>query len=204
VQGKSFADYERLVKKEEPNVRVRTTATYNSHRDLLGTAEYFLQTAQSDGLGKYHNFLAAILFSAFSIEAIGNAFGERLVEDWRDFERITPIAKLRLVAKTCGIKPDFGRAPWQTAQSLIDFRNKVAHARNKHFEQETVCALKDFKSGIDTRDEDAWQLEVGENLARTGCKEVRRIIEMLEKTLNQEDRDALTASGHQMHAKVTA
>jgi len=143
------------MKEEKPTVSVTTIATYNSHLELLGAAEQFFESAKLDAVGKYHSLLTAILFSAFSIEALGNAYGENLVADWQDFRRLTSEAKLRLVSKTCGIKPDFGKPPWQIVRSLIRFRNKTVYAEFKRFEKEAECPLSDFKPGIDTADESA-------------------------------------------------
>ena len=67
-----------------------------------------------------------------------------MIRDWKDFESANPIAKLRLVATRCGIKPDFGKQPWQTARRLIIFRNRIAHAKRQHLKMEKDCSLNDY------------------------------------------------------------
>jgi hypothetical protein len=109
------------------------------HRLLLTGAWRHLETAKERRPGYFYDWLGAILLSALCIEAIGNTYGEVLIPDWKDFERASPIAKLRLVATACGIVPSFDEHPWATARKLIGYRNRIAHSRAEHLKVERTC-----------------------------------------------------------------
>jgi hypothetical protein len=65
---------------------------------LIAAARSALQDAEAKGPGSFYSELTAMTFSALAIEALCNSIGERMLEDWKDFESATPIAKLRLLA----------------------------------------------------------------------------------------------------------
>lgn len=78
--------------------------------------------------------LMTITFSALAIEAMVNAFGEKLIKKWEHFESSSPIAKLRIICTSLDISVDFQKEPWSTSIWLINFRNKVVHAKPEFIE----------------------------------------------------------------------
>ena len=79
--------------------------------------------------GWKYDALTTLVFSALAIEALANAFGEKKINGWADFEMSSPMGKLRVVTGTLGIPFDPGKEPWATARWLVTFRNRIAHAR---------------------------------------------------------------------------
>lgn len=183
-------------------VRTKTERKFNPHILLLRCAQNHLSTAKENGNGRYYNWLGAILLSALSIEAIGNSYGEFLIPDWKDFESASPIAKLRLVAARCGVAPDFGRQPWQTARLLIVFRNRIAHAKPKHLKIEKDCTLDDYGQVFGMKLESDLEKMITEDFATKSCAAVEQIRSSLNKTLKASELHALAYDGHESQAQV--
>ena len=117
---------------------VRTQERYFCPHHLLLCAANRSQTAaqslSSEGgrsPGFFFDNLATITFSAFAIEAMCNAFGERLIADWKTHEWKSPVDKLSLVANAAKAPYDSKVEPWASAEWLFELRNKIAHAKPK-------------------------------------------------------------------------
>ena len=65
-------------------VRTKTERRFLPHLLLQRAALHHLSTAKNQKEGCYYNWLGAILFSALSLEAIGNSYGELLIPGWED------------------------------------------------------------------------------------------------------------------------
>jgi len=183
-------------------VHTKTERKFNPHLLLLRGAQHHLRTAKEKEGGWYYNWLGAILLSALSIEAIGNSYGALLIGDWKDFESASPIAKLRLVATRCGVKPDFGKQPWQTARLLIIFRNRIAHPKPEHLKLEKDCTLSDYGQIRYAKLESNLEKMVTEEFAIKSCDAVQQILTILNKTLKDAELHALTTDGQEYGAQV--
>jgi hypothetical protein len=73
---------------------------FSAHRMLIGAARVAVEDAEAKRPGWTYSQLTAITLCGLAIEAICNAVGKRVVTDWKDFERKSPNAKLRLLSKT--------------------------------------------------------------------------------------------------------
>src|SRR6478736_259908 len=95
-------------------IRVRQDRNFCPHHVLIGVAKSALERAQKKEPGWLYDELVAMTFSAMALEALANAFGERLVVRWKDYESASPIAKLRVVATRLEIPlPDLEKNPWK-------------------------------------------------------------------------------------------
>jgi len=111
------------------NLKVNRKRNYSPHHMLIGAARMALEDAKEKKPGYFYNYLITITFSALSLEALGNAFGKRLIDRWKDFESSGPIAKLRIICEHLDIKANFKEDPWLATIWLIKMRNKIAHAK---------------------------------------------------------------------------
>lgn len=118
----------RLIRKQERH--------FSAHHMLIRAARSALQGAESNGQGSFYSALTAMTFSALAIEALCNSIGERMIEDWKDFENATPNAKLRLLAARLGIEYKKDAEPWAAARRFVRFRNAIAHAKPEFVVQE--------------------------------------------------------------------
>lgn len=93
-------------------------AAWAAHEDALSKRE-----------GYFHDQLNCMMLCAMTVEAIGNCYGAELFEDWKDYEGLKPVSKIRLIAEHFDIKYDKLSEPWSTLVWLITFRNKLAHPK---------------------------------------------------------------------------
>ena len=125
-------------------LRVQRERDFSPHHILLGAAYTALEDSKEKRPGYFNYELACITFSALALEALGNAFGNKFIDRWGDFESASPIAKLRLVCQRFEITPNFERKPWSTALWLVKFRNKVAHAKPEFIKEERVLTRAEY------------------------------------------------------------
>jgi hypothetical protein len=103
---------------------------YYSFASLSQTAGELADASYRQTTGAYHFHVAAIVMSAFSIEAYLNHVGRALFEDdWDEWARLKH--KMTLVTERLGLQPDYGRRPFQSFMQQVTFRNAAAHARTE-------------------------------------------------------------------------
>lgn len=103
--------------------------TFFAHHMLLHVAELEIQGAESSERGRFNKCLTAMVMSALSVEALANAVGSRVTEDWPTYERMRPHEKLDYLVKRLEIARDPLQEPWSTLQYLGGFRNDIAHPK---------------------------------------------------------------------------
>jgi len=113
---------------------------------LLSAARHALEAARSEKLGSFYGHLSAMTFSALALEALCNAIGSAVIQDWKDFDSARPIAKLRLLADELGVDYASGKKPWLTARWLMQFRNAIAHAKSESLQTDEVISEQEHKN----------------------------------------------------------
>ena len=171
-------------------VRVLKKRKFTPHHVLIGAAEMGLEDAERKNPGCFYNQFTAITFSALALEAIANAFGEKFVADWDDFENGKPIAKFRIICTHLKVDADFNIEPWTTAKWLMKVRNKIAHAKPEMINFDKTMT-KDESEKI-CRQLPLSKLEEEINLenARRAIKSVKQIQELFLLKISFEDIDA--------------
>lgn len=103
------------------------------HNDLEAAVEWHAKQAAKkqsagDTSGIFHDWLAALVFSAFTSEAYLNFVGNHVLDDgWP--ERASFQEKLALLNRHLCLGLDRGERPWQTLSKLCRVRNLLAHGR---------------------------------------------------------------------------
>jgi hypothetical protein len=193
-----------------PIVRAKTERRFNPHSLLLRAAQHHLETAKQNKPGCYYDWLAVIVLSALSIEAIGNSYGKVLIPNWKELiadlvkkkQGASPIKKLQLVAAKCGINADFEKHPWATARNLTEFRDRIAHAKREHFKEERDCNMDNYGEVMGKRFYSDIEKVITEDFAKQSCEAVEQIIKDLNKTLKRDQLFELTYDGHESSARV--
>ncbi len=126
------------------NISVRAERFYSAHHTLLRLAKHELEKAKVEDAGWVNTQFSAITFSALAIEAICNAVGERVIDNWIDFENCSPIAKVRLICEHLGIGYDASREPWGGFIWLCKTRNLIAHPKAESIEYEASMTKHEF------------------------------------------------------------
>jgi hypothetical protein len=99
------------------------TSEFYTFAHLLNGADSLLKSAQEHAIGSGHCRTAAVLFSAFAIEAHFNHIGEQRLSFWSIVEpKLSWRQKLNLIVHHFGIKVDDGKRPFQTLNELFKFR----------------------------------------------------------------------------------
>jgi hypothetical protein len=125
-------------------IRVQRERNYYPHHVLISAASTALEDARQERTGYFNYELMCITFCALALEAMGNAFGEKFIQRWSDFESATPVAKLRLVCEHSKITLDFESEPWSAVLWLVKFRNGVAHAKPMLLKEDHTVPRDDY------------------------------------------------------------
>jgi hypothetical protein len=115
--------------KKPQKYKVERTRYYKPYRDLMAAAYHALGNAKEGRPGSHYHQLTVIIFSALAVEAVANTFGEELIKDWQDFDRIKTYKKLKLVSDNLGVYYDEGFEPWSSVRWLFSVRNRLVHGR---------------------------------------------------------------------------
>ena len=110
----------------------------HSYVYLLRTAEWIAKQPVDENRpdSAESKKIAYCTFMAMCLEAFLNNCGHYLVPWWSDeIEKQLGIeAKLSVIFEKCGVTFDPGVRPYQTIRSLMNFRNKIAHAKTERAE----------------------------------------------------------------------
>ncbi len=157
-------------------VRVNKELKLITYAEHWATAGCLLDRAAREKRGSYHQYLACITFTAFTLEAFLNHIGEELFEDWRDdLEQISVKGKMRIISDKLGLKVDYGEAPWQVVPELVAFRNKVAHGKNERLFEELILPLSKDDEHLNKFLKSNWQ----EAATMENAKRLRNLVQDL-------------------------
>ena len=109
-----------------------------AHHMLLHSADLELQEAAVQPKGQFNRCLAAMVMTSLATEALANAVGSRVVNDWSKFEWLSPLDKLDRLVSELSIARDPGKEPWSTLRYLAGFRNDIAHSKPELVEEEQL------------------------------------------------------------------
>ena len=134
--------------------REREFITYSEH---WHTSKVLLMLGVESERGSYHQFLASIVFTAFTLEAFLNHMGEHLFSLWPEMEKLAPKAKLLLICEKLNIEVDFSRLPWQIIPKLFGVRNKIAHGKNELLKDERELGAESYDELLGKMLRTKWQ-----------------------------------------------
>jgi hypothetical protein len=165
---------------QQPRMLKRTQERhFSAHHLLIETARVANERASRRERGWSYDALTATLFSALAIEALANAFGERKVENWTDFESAGPNAKLQVVSSKLGVNYNKTEEPWATARWLIKFRSLVAHAKPQLIRDQVELMQEDLDKRLFDRPESKIEREITPENAERSLKAANSIKDLL-------------------------
>lgn len=115
---------------ETKRIRI-DSAQIKTYVYLYNIAQLSIEEAKNEDDNEviFYKCMTAVVFLAFCIEAYLNHLGVDKIENWdEDFERLSPLAKLRLLMNSYG-KIDLGIRPFQSFLEIFKIRNQLAHAK---------------------------------------------------------------------------
>ena len=105
------------------------------HHMLLHAAELQLREAAQSEAGRFNCCLGAMVMTSLAVEALVNAVGSRVIDDWHSFERLKPQEKLERLQEQLLFVHEPTKKPWTVLRYLAGFRNDIAHAKPQAVEE---------------------------------------------------------------------
>jgi len=148
-----------------------------TYAELWRTSRFLLQKGKEIKKGANHQFVASVVFTAFTLEAYLNHIGPRMFNCWDSLERLSPKDKLNVVADKIGIEIDYGNRPWQVMKDLFGFRNDIAHGKSVKA-KETITVHPDIFDDDEIHEwaKTKWEKYCSEKNAERARKDVAQII----------------------------
>ena len=160
---------QKVVVKKEREVR--------TYVDMWHTSNCLLKKGKEEDKASYHQFMASLVFTAFTLEAYLNHIGPKVFSCWDDLERLGPKEKLNVISEKVGLEIDYSRRPWQVMKRLFGFRNDIAHGKSVKIKSEETIPIKDH---VDDKlhgfTKTKWEEYCTENNAESARKDVESII----------------------------
>lgn len=117
--------------KSKAEVIIQKERKINTYADMWHTSHFLMEKGIEDQKGCNHQFMASLVFTAFTLEAYFNHIGQQLFRCWSDLERLGPKEKLNIIAEKLGVNIQYSKRPWQVMKNLFEFRNNIAHGKSQ-------------------------------------------------------------------------
>jgi len=123
-------------------LRVKGQYNYEAWQEMAHAARSVRAVAREYLPGSAHTTTAAVVMTAFSVEAFCQTLGPAILgAEWKD--RSTVKDKIKAIARKVGLKADFGASPWSDVQRLMEARDAHAHAKPHAREIDSVVEVEE-------------------------------------------------------------
>jgi hypothetical protein len=180
---------------EKIKVKVRKERDYRPHAEFYHAVWVHLQHVKEQHGGHYYSLLSAFMLSAFTVEAYLNYVGPKVEKGWDDFDKASPLAKLRHVASVLSIKLDDSRQPMQSIIELFSFRNRLAHPRASHVVEEYESTQDDYLEDFYSEPRPKWFAFATEANAHRCYEAVGSLIQTINASLPTPELLPLSGNG---------
>jgi hypothetical protein len=170
------------------------------HANLWRTSWCLLERGQEQEKASYHQFMASLVFTAFTLEAYLNWLGDKLFPHWSYLERLKPNEKLKVISDQLQVPVDHGQRPWQTMKPLFGFRNDIAHGKPEAIATESVEPIDEHlekKLGQIVRTD--WEKFCTRENAERARDDIEQILKILHTAADLKDNTDPFFSGLQFH-----
>lgn len=179
-------------------VVVRKRRIYSAHHTLLRIAKEALAGAKEKRLGWNDDEFLAITMSCLAVESVCNAFGEKAVDDWYDYEKSTPTAKLRILCATLGVDYQKNEEPWKTLKWMQVLRNEIAHPKLETVETEEHMSRARYEHHRRVMPLSKIEKKISLDSAEKSLSAVQRLIDIFGGKLGEEGLDIVCDAWHSM------
>lgn len=173
------------------------------HNDLSNCAWSFSETvkakvAADDMQGIYHHIMAALVFSAFTLEAKVNFVGWKVLQDgWP--ERANLREKIMLLGKVLDLELDWGARPLQTFSKTTKLRDTLAHGKPSVVDKVEIV---DEEPEIWEVLKGQWENSVTPELVELVAEDLDAFWRKLLDAANIEIGETLTHGGHSLRQVI--
>lgn len=130
--------------KSKRKVAVSKEREVKTYAEMWHTSHCLLQKGLDDPKGSFHQFMASLVFTAFTLEAYLNHIGPKVFKCWDDLERLAPRKKLNVIAERLQVDINYGKRHWQVMKNLFGFRNDIAHGKSEDVKSSKVVPLDKY------------------------------------------------------------
>ena len=184
-------------------ISIKTERFYSAHHALLRIAKHNLKEAEAKSPGWADRQFSVIVLSSLAIEAFCNAAGEKVIQNWKDFESCSPIAKTRLLCEHLDITYDNSKEPWASIVWLSKMRNKIAHPKAEPILHEAVISEQEHRAQkFRDAPKSGLEKEVSLGNAKKSITAVSTMIDLICEKLTPEQRFGI--SGDMWSSSATA
>ena len=170
------------------------------HANLWHTSRCLLERGQEQENASFHQFMASLVFTAFTLEAYLNWLGDKLFPHWRYLERLSPTDKLEVIADQLKITITNGHRPWQTVKPLFGFRNDIAHGKPEVISTKTIEPVnEEFDKMLGKIIRTAWENYCTRENAERAREDVKQILQTLHAAADLKDDLGPLQTGVQLH-----
>ncbi len=129
---------------QENKIKISKQRDVRTYAEMWHTSRVLLQKGLDEPKGCNHQFMASLVFTAFTFEAYLNQIGKKIFSCWKSIEKLSPKDKLNVIAEKIELEVDYGKRPWQTIKDLFRFRNDIAHGKSEKITEKIAIANNDF------------------------------------------------------------
>ncbi|GBE37561.1 hypothetical protein BMS3Bbin08_00151 [bacterium BMS3Bbin08] len=173
--------------KDNPKVKIEKERTIHTYAELWHTSKCLLKKGQDNEAASFHQFMASLVFTAFTLEAYLNHIGAKIFTCWNDLERLSPKEKINVIAEKLSVQVDYGKRPWQIMKKLFGFRNDIAHGKSVEIKSEEVIPLINHTEDIHDSLRTSWEMFCTERKAIKAREDVENIIKTIHKASGIKD-----------------
>lgn len=177
------------MKEHRKKVAVSKERQVNTYAEMWHCSRVMLYNGQEHKKGSYWQFMASLVFTAFTLEAYLNHIGQKLFKCWSDVESLSPHKKLKLICEKLEIEPDYSKRPYQTIKKLFQFRNDVAHGKSVKLKSDKQIQYfdKDLDAVMKEPVSTSWEKYSEENNALRAREDIEAVIRELHDLAGIED-----------------
>ena len=176
------------MEEKKTKVLVEKERNVTTYADMWHTSLILLEKGQKEPQGSFHQIMASLVFTAFTLEAYLNHIGEKLFSCWNDLERLSPTKKINVIAEHLNVKVDYGKRPWQVMNELFQFRNDIAHGKSKKEKFRDIVPIEQHDPFAQPWFvQTSWEKYCTEKNAIRARKDVEQIVQVFHKTARFED-----------------
>jgi hypothetical protein len=188
---------------EEKFVTVTKERDVRIHASLWNSSRWLLKRGQEQEEACFHQFMASLVFTAFTLEAYLNWLGQKLFPHWSYLERLSPREKIDLISDHVNLSVDNGRRPWQTVKPLFGFRNDIAHGKPETILTRTTELINEqLNAHLGQIATTEWENFCTRENAERAREDVEAILRALHTAANLEGELGPLAQGFQSHAAI--
>ncbi|MCK4846585.1 MAG: hypothetical protein KAS88_02855 [Deltaproteobacteria bacterium] len=172
---------------KKPELKESQSRQVNTYVELWHASIVFLENGMANPKGSTYQYMASLIFAAFTLEAYLNHvgyLGKEKISSWEDFEKLSPRKKLNKILYKYNINQNKSERPFETIEKLFDFRNDLAHGKSVYMEKEELVSWKSQEESLLGRTvtlKTEWEKYCSEESAAEAREDVEKIMLLIDE-----------------------